>query len=131
VLGVGRRAVAKWSIVGAVRTRPALRRVLLYDRVRSLLRDRPSPVVRSSLANSSPTARILLIHDPRHEMRNIASLPGRHETRRDIEFGVIRIDGAELSEGEEQVLDVAVDWLLTTAANTSGTEPVAEQASAS
>lgn len=130
VLGVGRRTVAKWALVDAVRTRPALRRVLLYDRVRSLLRDNPSPFIRDSLASSSRTARVLLIHDERHEMRNIANLPGQHQIRKDIPFGAIRIDGGELTEGEERVLDVAVDWLVAASAGDRRPEPVAEVASA-
>ncbi|HEY4348121.1 MAG TPA: CocE/NonD family hydrolase [Gaiellaceae bacterium] len=118
-LGRLRRRVAGWRVVDAIRVRPALRRALPYDRLRVALRDNASSDVEASLARSTPGARILLIHDEFAETRNLAPPPGRVEIRRDIAFGAIRIDGVDLSSGEEEVLAVVVDWL---AAALSGNE---------
>jgi hypothetical protein len=109
-LGRARRTVAGWRVVDAVRTRPALRRALGYDAVRSLLRDPTNPQVAELLA-SERSARVLLVHDRLRETRDLVGLPGTYDVRRDISFGTIRADSSELTEGEERVLDVVVEWL--------------------
>jgi pimeloyl-ACP methyl ester carboxylesterase len=115
-----RRRVAQFRIVDAVRTRPALRRAVGYDFVRSLVRDPTSRQVAQLLAAQDRTARVLLVHDERRETRDMAGLPGAYEVRRDISFGAIRIDGSELTRGEEQVLDAVVEWLSAAVMDAQG-----------
>jgi hypothetical protein len=106
-----RRAGASWRVVDAIRVRPGLRRVLLYDTVRRLLRDGMGSDVQSALERSSGHARVLLIDDSDLETRGIADEPGAYEVVRDISFGLLRVDAVELDEGEERVLELLVDWL--------------------
>jgi hypothetical protein len=113
-----RRRLARWHVVDVVRSRPALRRALGYDLVRSRLRDTTSPQIAQLLAAPGRTARVLLVHDELRETTDMAGLPGAFEVRRDIPFGAIPIDGSDLTEGDARVLDALVEWLAAAAAQT-------------
>jgi hypothetical protein len=110
-VGRFRRAAAKSRLVGFVRSHRGLRRVLLYDRVRSALRDRANPSVRASLDAASRRAKVLLIHDEQLERRDVARADGGFDVRDDIDFGTLRFDSGELNAGEERVLDTLVSWI--------------------
>ncbi|HEX4520172.1 MAG TPA: hypothetical protein VH063_11390 [Gaiellaceae bacterium] len=111
-LGRLRRIGAEWPLVDAVRTRPALRRVLLYDTVRRLLRDGMGAEVHEALESSAEHARVLLIEDKQLETRGMAEDPAGYAVVDDLTFTMIRVDAVELDEAEERVLGLVVEWLV-------------------
>jgi hypothetical protein len=124
-----RRASAQSRLIDAVRSRARLRRLVQYDRVRRWLRDGVSPEMRAALEDSARHARLLLIDDEGLDTRGIGEAYGHYEVRRDIAFGMIRVDAVELDAGEQRVLDALVDWIVESVGvgprATAGTPPVA------
>lgn len=110
-LGRLRRIGAGWRLVHAVRSRPALRRALAYDRVTHLLRDRIGADVTAMLERSSCHTRVLLIDDATLDRRVPADRGEPYRTRRDIAFGMLRPDAFELNPGEREVLEALVEWI--------------------
>ena len=107
-----RRGAADWRVVGAVRGRTSLRRALGYDRVRWWLRDELSPEGREAATIAARHARVLLVDDRELGTKGIADdESAAYEVRRDLSFGMIRVDAVELTPGEEHVLELLVEWL--------------------
>lgn len=110
-LGMMRRRLTRAGISGRVRRNAVLRRVLMYDRLRIILRDRPSTSVKEGLETGR---RVLVLvaasswgYDPVLER-------SKQTFRRTVDAHSLEvpIDQKQLSPEEQGLLDEAAEWLI-------------------
>jgi hypothetical protein len=107
-----RRRLGGMPLVGLVRSSGTLRRILFYDRVRAMLRDRPDPLLRQSIEAAVDGERVLFLHNASLWAAEEFSDDATVHRRNDLETTINpHVERDHLTLAEEVSLAKMVDWL--------------------